>query len=135
MQNRPDFQANMNVIPFIDIMLVLLIAFMITTPLLISNLSIKLPKGKHQMHDLGPVKISMDQDRHLSWTEPKQATKHITEGELSSILHDYWERHPETEKQVLVEADQRLAYKEVMTLINTLSQSGATGIGLATDPS
>jgi biopolymer transport protein TolR len=125
----------MNVIPFIDIMLVLLIAFMITTPLLVSNLNIKIPKGKNQSHDLGPIKVSIDQEQHLSWTEPAQRAKQITQAELSETLTQYWQQHPKNDREVLIEADQRLAYKEVMALINAIKQSGATGIGLATDPS
>ena len=134
MRNRPSLQAQMNVIPFIDIMLVLLIAFMITTPLMMPSLNIHLPHGHNKSHDLGPLKVSIDRHKHLSLTQPKHHAKKTTRPHLQALMAQYWKMHPKQSKKVLIEADASLPYREVMRLIESLKKMGATDIGLMTDP-
>src|SRR5438477_7058130 len=110
--------GEINVVPYIDVMLVLLIIFMITAPLLTQGVKVQLPKAGAQaippemMKDTKPIILSIDETGRLFLNynkpedEPLAAAK--VEAEAAAVLR----RAPET--VVLVRGDYRVAYGEVV---------------------
>jgi biopolymer transport protein TolR len=128
--------GEINVVPYIDVMLVLLIIFMVTAPLLTQGIEVELPKAGaepiDQIENTDPLVLSVDQDGNLylnvgdDESTPLDAKRIIR---LTSVVLD---RRPAT--PVLVKADFRVSYGEVVAAMVLLQQAGAKKIGFLTDP-
>lgn len=123
--------SDINVTPLVDVMLVLLVVFMITAPLLTAGVSIDLPKAKakaiHQQDDK-PLEISVDAkgEIHVGQTA-------VTPERLRGMLVAIAKEAPD--RRVYVRADTKLSYGQVMTVMGIASSSGFSKIALITDPS
>lgn len=128
--------AEINVVPYIDVMLVLLVIFMITAPLLTEGVKVELPKA-----DANP--IQEDAQRPIVFTVDRQGRYYVTYDDDKSVPLDEQElllkaaaliRH-NPRAPVLVKGDKAVAYARVVELMVLLQQAGASSVGLLTDPS
>jgi biopolymer transport protein TolR len=127
--------GEINVVPYIDVMLVLLIIFMVTAPLLTQGVQVDLPKvgaaalpdPKHE-----PLLVSIDKSNRLYLNLGDHKSDPIDESALGSRIKSVLTRQPDT--PVLVKADERVPYGRVMKLMVLLQQSGAARVGFVTDP-
>lgn len=121
--------SNINVTPFVDVMLVLLIVFMVTAPLLTSGVSVDLPDSKAgpiQEEDNKPLEISVTKDGifHIGDTEVKRA-------KLLSTLEAMTEK--DHERRIYVRADQDLSYGDVVKVIGDISSAGFSKVALISE--
>ncbi len=120
--------AEINVTPMADIMLVLLIIFMITAPLLQGDVSVNLPKAKNPLDAQGQgaatVVLTRDGRIYLGRTA-------VTEDELYRTLAE--RLSGEIDRNVFVKADVTLAYGRVVHLVNQCRKLGVERIGLMTE--
>jgi len=131
--------AEINVVPYIDVMLVLLIIFMITAPLLNQGVNVNLPQAKTQPllpKDKEPLIISVDAagNYYLNVADnPSQPldTNTIAHRVNSEINHA---KQQGQEQPVFVKGDQQVNYGKIMTAMVLLQQAGAKSVGLITEP-
>jgi len=126
--------ADINVVPYIDVMLVLLIIFMVTAPMLMQGVKVDLPDAAAEPvdnQDSEPliVSVSVDGEFYLNvGGNEKQALELATvKQRVAAVLR----RSPN--KPVLVWGDQAVAYGSVVTLMTALQEAGAPSVGLVTE--
>ena len=122
--------ADINVTPLIDVVLVLLVVFMVITPMLSSGLPVDLPMATTtvQVNDVGQhIVISMTANG--DWAVEQE----IIEGEdtemLSSMVQNEFNKNPE--RSILVKADRTLEYGAVRVLMDALAEQRFTAIFIA----
>lgn len=123
-------EPEINMVPLIDVMLVLLIIFMVTAPLLVHAVKVDLPKASSQPLKSPPatVVLSVRADGQRYWDlDP------ITAEELSARLKRAAADTPQPE--VHIRADGAAAYREVAALMSMVASAGLSRIGFVTDPS
>lgn len=122
--------SDINVTPLVDVMLVLLIVFMVTAPLLTAGVNINLPKAQaralHQQ-DNAPLEIALDANGHIYVGQTL-----VDDNRLRDMLSAIARENPE--KRVYVRADHALSYGKVMQVMGIASVAGFTKIALITDP-
>ena len=125
---RSALSASINVTPMADIMLVLLIIFMITTPLLQDSVTVNLPKAKNPLDTQTEkqVVLSLTRECHIYWGKKK-----LTEDEMVKALIERFSS--EINKTIFVRADQTLSYGNVVRIVNECRQAGVDRVGLMTD--
>ena len=134
---RRRLMAEINVVPYIDVMLVLLIIFMITAPLLTEGIKVQLPKANARaipaelMKDAKPIVLSIDETGRLflNYNKPQDEplTAEAVEAKAAAVLR----RAPQT--VVLVKGDYRVAYGEVVRAMTILQRAGADKVGFVTE--
>lgn len=130
--------AEINVVPYIDVMLVLLIIFMVTAPLLTQGIKVDLPKAGAEplpedlMRDHKPLILSVDARGNLYLNLGKDEEAPVAEDDVIQRVSAVLRREPKT--PVLVKADQSVPYGRVMTGMVLLQQAGAEKVGFITDP-
>ena len=127
--------AEINVVPYIDVMLVLLIIFMITAPLLTQGIKVDLPKaGAEPMpsEDQKPLILSVDKSGRFYLNIGQDEETPIEENAVVDRVSAVLRREPKT--PVLVKADQSVPYGRVVQGMVLLQQSGAEKVGFITDP-
>ncbi len=126
--------SDINVVPYIDVMLVLLIIFMITTPLLSQGVKVDLPKATAKAlpnQNLPPIIISVDASNHYFSNIAATPTAPINAVDIQAEISDALSKNPD--RKIYVRADQSVGYGDVVTLMALLQQAGAASIGLMTD--
>jgi biopolymer transport protein TolR len=128
--------GEINVVPYIDVMLVLLIIFMITAPLLSQGVKVNLPKAgaqplsAHEAKD--PVVLSVDREGRLFLniaSDPQAAL------DPDAILTQVTQAlHEDPERAVLVKADTAVSYGVVVQAMVILQRAGASKVGFVTTP-
>jgi biopolymer transport protein TolR len=127
--------SEINVVPYIDVMLVLLIIFMITAPLMTQGISVDLPKAPAQpiaAEDNEPLVLSVDREGKFYLNVGDNTEVPIDDAALVERASAVIRRNAET--QVLVKADETVPYGRVVTAMVLLQQSGAQKVGFLTDP-
>jgi biopolymer transport protein TolR len=130
--------AEINVVPYIDVMLVLLIIFMVTAPLLTQGIKVDLPKAgaeplpEDMMRDHQPVILSVDPAGRFYLNLGKDDEKPIDTATVVERVSAVLRREPKT--PVLVKADRSVPYGSVVEGMVLLQQSGAEKVGFITDP-
>ena len=126
--------AEINVVPYIDVMLVLLIIFMVTAPMLMQGVKVDLPDADSkpvENQDSEPLIISVDAQGRFYLNlgaEDKQALELVTvQKRVAAVLR----RTPD--KPVLVWGDQAVPYGTVVTVMSALQDAGAPSVGLVTE--
>jgi biopolymer transport protein TolR len=130
--------AEINVVPYIDVMLVLLIIFMITAPLLTQGIKVELPKAgaeplpEELMREHPPLILSVDREGgyYLSIGADKDSA--IDPAAVVERVSAVLRREPMT--PVLVKADTNVPYGRVVQGMVLLQQAGADKVGFITDP-
>ncbi|MFT3741614.1 MAG: protein TolR [Gammaproteobacteria bacterium] len=135
-KNRRSPMAEINVVPYIDIMLVLLVIFMITTPLLSQGVNVDLPQASAQPIDKKqqePIIVSVDAQGqyflNVSATPDQPIDATALMGEVSNLL-----KQSDSSRQILVKGDQTVNYGKVVAAMVLLQQAGAPSVGLVTVP-
>jgi len=126
--------AEINVVPYIDVTLVLLVVFMITAPLLLQGVSVELPDANSAPLDKkqqDPMIVSIKADGSY-WidTQGKNTSQSLSviKERVSKVLR----QKPET--PILVWGDTRVDYGKVVDLMSELQLAGAPSVGLVTEP-
>ncbi|HVK55408.1 MAG TPA: protein TolR [Burkholderiales bacterium] len=123
-----------NVVPYIDVMLVLLIIFMITAPLITPG-QIELPSvGKTQDTPMQPVEIQIKANGKLMMRDTaKQSTaQSVNREELIAIIREKQGLNPD--QPVVIAADKAVKYEEVMKIMDVLQENQVKRIGLLAKP-
>ena len=135
---RRRLMGEINVVPYIDVMLVLLIIFMITAPLLTQGVQVELPDADAQpidpelLKDREPLVLSVDRDGRYYLNIGGDEDAPIEAAEVARRAGAVLERDAAT--PVLVKADERVPYGSVVRGMVLLQQAGAKKIGFLTDP-
>lgn len=119
---------DINVTPLVDVVLVLLIIFMVVTPMLQRGREVHLPKVKTSDQSKKPdaLIISVLPD-HSVWVESKR----VQPDELRYALATSVQEHPE--RKLLIKGDEALQVKDVRAVIAVANQAGAKGVSLAVE--
>jgi len=134
---KKPLKSEMNVVPYIDVMLVLLVIFMVTAPMITSKVNVDLPKvnGQDQVANssessvyvielAGSGQLSLEKDGDNKQT---MTLSEIENTLLSALAQD-------ENINVMVAGNQSIAYGEVMKLMSDLQQAGLDQVGLVTQP-
>ena len=127
--------SDINVVPYIDVMLVLLIIFMITAPLLTQGISVDLPNAPASQLDPGqnePLVLSVDREGKYYLNVGDDEDMPIDDATVVERASAVLRRNAQT--PVLVQADETVPYGRVVTGAVLLQQAGAAKIGFQTDP-
>jgi biopolymer transport protein TolR len=135
---RRRLMGEINVVPYIDVMLVLLIIFMVTAPLLTQGVQVELPDADAKpidpelLKDREPLVLSVDRDGRYFLNVGGDEDSPVGEAEVARRAGAVLASDPAT--PVLVKADERVPYGSVVRGMVLLQQAGATKIGFLTDP-
>ena len=127
--------AEINVVPYIDVMLVLLIIFMVTAPLLTQGVQVDLPKAAATPipdQQRTPLVVSVDRRGNLYVNVGEAKNRPVSEQLLIEDVRTVLGRDPAT--PVLLKADQNVAYGRVLKVMAALQGAGAAKVGFLTDP-
>ena len=121
--------ADINVTPFVDVMLVLLVIFMITAPLLTSTVEVDLPKTQaaQATGQDEPLVVSINAQNKLFLQDTE-----IAEDALVPRLKAITESKPD--QRIFIRADKTLAYGRVMEVMGTISAAGFSKVALVAEP-
>jgi len=122
--------SDINIVPYVDVMLVLLVIFMVTAPLLTQGVQIDLPVAKAEVlpeDDKPPVVVSVDANGNLFLAESKEA---ILAEDLAVKVQALLQIDPK--RAVLVRGDKNVNYGKVMNAMVLLKQAGVSKVGLMT---
>ena len=133
-RKRRKLKSEINVVPYIDVMLVLLIIFMVTAPLLNLGVDIQLPQSaaKAVQADKEPIVISVDQDGKLFLTLGTAPRESIDADNLVRKVTAFVHQNPQV--PVLIAGDHRASYGQVYDILPALQQAGVTKVGLMSQP-
>ena len=135
MQKRK-LMGEINVVPYIDVMLVLLIIFMVTAPLLTQGVEVELPKAGAEPIDAPPdetpLVLSVDAAGNLYINVGDDEDEPVGSKEIVARTAAVLRNSPET--PVLVKADRAVPYGNVVGAMVLLQQAGAETVGFVTDP-
>ena len=120
--------SDINVTPLVDVMLVLLIVFMVTAPLLTVGVPIELPKtsAKQMTDDNEPLTITIDKNSKIYIQEMEIDFDDLTE-KLDAIGQSNFDQ------KIYINGDKDISYEVLMKVMAKISSSGYTSIGLVTD--
>ena len=130
-KRKKKLMAEINVVPYIDVMLVLLVIFMITAPLLTQGVQVQLPQASANPvsnPDQETLVVTVDRNGRY-FLDDRQMTASALATKVAAILH----LRPQT--PVLIRGDRQVAYNEVVKAMVLLQAAGAPSVGLVTqDP-
>lgn len=123
--------SEINVTPFVDVMLVLLIVFMVTAPLLTAGVPIDLPKSQAKQisdEDNKPIEVTVSSDGKIFVGETE-----VEMDRLVALLSSMTNNDPE--RRVFIRGDQKLGYGQVMEVIGAINKGGFRKVALISNPS
>ncbi len=122
--------SEINVTPFIDVMLVLLIVFMVTAPLLNAGVQVDLPKSEASAindQDDKPLEVTVEKDGDIFIGETKVTREELLV-KLAAITGD------DKERRIFIRADQGLNYGRVMEVLGAVNHGGYRKVALISEP-
>lgn len=136
-REKKALNAEMNVVPYIDVMLVLLVIFMVTAPMLITGVDVDLPKEQTNTMSQSqlPVIVSLTDSGEIFVSYENNIDLPVSEPELIDTLSNLQNQSSDAGAQplqVMINADQNNQYGAIMTLMATLQQAGIQKVGLLT---
>jgi len=124
--------SQINVVPYIDVMLVLLVIFMITAPLINPGV-IELPSvGTKLTSPVSPLEITLTKDQSLLLKEGVAPPQRVSRDELIARIRDRQAKNPE--QAVVIGADRSARYEEVLGVLDMLQRNGVHKVGLLAKP-
>ena len=137
-RERRALNSDMNVVPYIDVMLVLLVIFMVTTPMLTTGVDVDLPKEKTNSLSTSsqlPIIVSLKDNGEIFISYESNVDTPVSEPELIDTLARLQQQSEEQNGesvQVMINADQNNQYGSIMKLMANLQQAGIQKVGLLT---
>ncbi len=124
-----DVMNEINMTPLVDVMLVLLIIFIITVPVMKHAVNIDLPRATNQPQDTKPetIRLSVDAQGSYYWNENK-----VADQDLSRLLKTEAARNPQPELHI--RGDKAVRYEKVAQAMAAAQQAGLRKIGFITEP-
>lgn len=127
--------AEINVTPFVDVMLVLLVIFMVTAPMLVAGVPINLPDSRAkpvESEEAKPIELSLDEKGQI-FIDQTKVSRAALPGRLQAIaLEDAGKAQP---RQIRFRADKTLEHGTVMRVLGEINRAGLTRIALVTSGS
>jgi biopolymer transport protein TolR len=135
MQKKRRLAHEINVVPYIDVMLVLLVIFMITAPLLTQGVEVDLPDAPSEALEYDaenePIVMSIDAAGRYYLNRGEDPKAPLDDASVSSIVSKILKYKPQT--AVVVEGDAAVPYARVMYAMSLLQSAGAKKLGFATE--
>jgi biopolymer transport protein TolR len=129
LRKRRPMMAEINVTPFVDVMLVLLVIFMITAPLMQHSLEVKLPQESTEPVQIKEIpSVTLKANKKVFWNDDEMLNLVI----LSRKVKEYLSKNQNG--GVYLKADKKLDYGFVMQVIATVRRAGVENIGMITEP-
>ncbi len=121
--------SEINVTPFVDVMLVLLVIFMVTAPMMTSGVKVEVPQTSHERMDIDSkaLVVSVDASRRVSVNDFQLSPEDIP-SQLPHLLES------KQAEEVYLKADRSLPYGFVMSVMASIRQAGVEKIGMVTEP-
>jgi len=121
--------SDINVTPFVDVMLVLLIIFMVTAPMMMQGIDISLPEAtsKPLISETEQLLITIDKDNQVYINDYKVALDFLQE-KLSKILES------RANREVYLRADKDISYGMVVHVMSEIKEAGVEKLGMVTEP-
>jgi biopolymer transport protein TolR len=120
--------SDINVVPYIDVMLVLLVIFMVTAPFVNPGV-VNLPSvGGAQVQPLPPIFLNIGDDEQIKINENGQ-TRFLNRSQLGSFARDLANKNPD--QPMVIAADKSIRYEIVMDVMSRLKENGVKRVGLA----
>jgi len=131
--------AEINVVPYIDVMLVLLVIFMITAPLLTQGVKVELPKAQSAIlpqKQTEPIIVSVDKMGNYYLNIAANPNRAVTPGALHQIVASAltFRQSRGGKQEVFVKGDRKVDYGSVVRAMVLLKDAGAENVGLVTEP-
>lgn len=129
-RGRRSFNAEINVTPFVDVMLVLLIVFMITAPLLVRGEEVNLPDTQSpalRNSDSQALTVTLTRDGRILLNEENEVARRDLISQLVAITDEGYD------EQIYVKADTELLYGDVLELVAFIKASGFTQAAFLTE--
>ena len=135
---KKPLKSDMNVVPYIDVMLVLLVIFMVTAPMITTGIKVDLPQANSdpiQAEDR-PAIVTLEADGTIKLEDKNHANDVLTLDELKTVLTNAQNEAQTANKQlsVLINGSETRPYGEVMKLMSALQDAGLAQVGLLTAP-
>ncbi len=128
--------AEINVVPYIDVMLVLLVIFMITAPLITAGVKVDLPPAEAEpmsTNEEPPLVASIDKNGNYYLSVGDSRDQSLTEDELIALVQTQQQQNPQL--QIVLNGDRDVPYGRVVRMMVLLQQhTGMESVGLMTDP-
>lgn len=127
-RHRSKLMSEINVTPMVDVMLVLLIIFMITSPMLVAGIDVELPKTDSAAisGDSKPLEININKHGEVFLLDTK-----IEKTKLVQKLKDVTKE--KTDKKIFVKGDKNIAYGEIVDVMALIYNAGFTKVALVSD--
>lgn len=127
--NNKKFMSDINVTPFVDVMLVLLIIFMVTAPMMMQGVEVNLPKTttRHIKTTEDPLILTVNKKREIFLENHRIALDDL-QGKVQKIFEN------RREKEVLLRADKEVPYGFVIKVIARVKRAGIDKLGMVTEP-
>ena len=127
--------AEINVVPYIDVMLVLLIIFMVTAPMLVQSVAVDLPEVDSTPTEIDPddntIIIAIDASGGLFIDRDEDEPKALQQNEIVDYVRKI--QTVDASARVMIRGDQRVPYGVVVTLMGSLQGVGVNNVGLITE--
>lgn len=128
--------SEINVVPYIDVMLVLLVIFMVTTPMLTQGIKVDLPKVSNSppvpQPDVPPVTVGVKANGSFELQKGSRQPERVTAEELKARVLAERQLNPNT--PIYLGGDANAAYEKVAQALDMLNKAGVEGVGLLTAP-
>jgi biopolymer transport protein TolR len=132
-RKRTRLMNQINVVPYIDVMLVLLVIFMVTAPLITTSM-IELPSvGRSNQAPVAPIEVMIRKDGSMLLRDREHAGVE-RRVDRDSLLHELKKLQTRADQPVVIAADQDVPYKHVVRVMDLLQSNGIARVGLLTRP-
>jgi len=128
-ESRQDYLSDINITPLVDVMLVLLIIFMVTAPMMMQGVEVDLPKteSKNIKSKQDPLLLTITKQR-LIYVEDYKVELEALGKKLKKIFAN------RTEKEILLRGDKDVPYGFVIKVMSQVREAGIAKVGMITEP-